>query len=222
MKLAKLTNVVLEYASSSNFGRLYERYNQLNFSEREILAKDLTRMSGSTILKDEYPRVPFCQLLVCSVPASIPVIERLITRFDNQIDYEVHFSLFCWLDSLQHVPQTELVSQFILRIPYMIGRYLLQVPVKTASAAWMAGDLLGDHWTVQPALPILLSMAVSARNVAGRLGALHGLEQIYRRVAIEERVLIDEAFELLRKDDRSERVRSSAGRTIERLQENFK
>jgi hypothetical protein len=45
-------------------------------------------------------RVYFIRFLVALFPRSLPVIESWLSRFEKPEDYEIHFTLFCYLDDI--------------------------------------------------------------------------------------------------------------------------
>ena len=95
---------------------------------------------GSTKASDEKQRVRNVQFLLATLPDSIDGIRTLLSRFEGWVDYEVHFSIFCWLDEVEEHPQ---LSQFRNEIPSLAEQYLCNVPQEVAKAAWMAGHFLG-------------------------------------------------------------------------------
>ena len=153
---------------------------------------------------DEVQRVCATKVLAALLPGSQRAIRRLLQLTDGVGAYEVHFSLFCALSDLEldEVPKGQLLES--------IGEYLRHVKSETAMAAWMAGDLLGDHWIGDEALTVLLHAAEHACFAAGRCGGLHGLEHRMGNAGTVERGRLVAFFREIVKTDRSERVRSYA------------
>jgi hypothetical protein len=108
------------------------------------------------------------------VPESSKTIKYLIQRNATQGDAEIHFSLFCFLDKLSTLPSE---STLEAELPLLLERYLIDSKSNYGSAAWMAGDLLGDHWPLRESMPILSKAAKQGRYVAGRVAAIHGIAQ---------------------------------------------
>ena len=105
-----------------------------------------------------------------------------------------------------------MAQSFAKEIPRLVESYLRDVPRETGFAAWKAGDLLGDHWRLDEAVPVLIRAAQSARFVAGRAGALHGLAHALGRkpdVAPYAKS-IRKLLSAVAKSDRSKGIRGSA------------
>ena len=113
-------------------------------------------------------RIAAAKMLIAMLPLSAPDIERYLHRRENRWCYELHFSVFCFLD---HVHSNQSLSELKDSVLRMVCDYLLAVPVNTAKAAWMAGDLLGDHWPGRESLDALKRIAIEARYAAGRNAA---------------------------------------------------
>lgn len=129
-------------------------------------------------------------------------------RTDDAFDFEVHFTLFCYLDGCQEMPRAASTRPEVLRL---VHAYLTSVRVGTARAAWMAGDLLGDHWQADDSLPVLLDLLESARYAAGREAALYGLETLLRNgISGDESQQVDRVLRRVAAQDRSPRLRRAA------------
>mgnify|MGYP001613245091 CR=1 FL=1 len=76
-----------------------------------------------------------------------------------------------------------------------------------AQAAWMAGNLLGDHWNLRESLPLLIQIAESARGVTGREAAVHGLSKALARCTDADYARITAKLERMTKNDPSPKVR---------------
>ena len=92
----------------------------------------------------------------------------------------------------------------------LVEAYLMSTNSAVASAAWMAGDLLGDHWDLRQSLPILTRLATQARYVAGRDAAIHGLSRALARARKASQWAIVQVLKDVSRHDRSRRVRSHA------------
>jgi hypothetical protein len=125
---------------------------------------------------NEELRIGAVKVLVAALPQSFPLIQQLLLDFSTSLAYEVHFTLFCFLDdALYRTPSYSVDRRTIRRLLRLVELYLNRVPSTRGSAAWMAGDLLGDHWRSGGAVDVLLRTAKNSRQEAGRLGAIHGL-----------------------------------------------
>lgn len=120
-------------------------------------------------------RVSAVRAIVALLPLSLDSITELLRNFSGTQDYETHYTLFCYLNWTQRVPEAASLKRSVL--PLLEG-YLMRVPRETARAAWMASDLLGCHWDATEALPILLRTARQAGHAAGREAAVLGLEKV--------------------------------------------
>ncbi len=120
-------------------------------------------------------RVSAVRAIVALLPLSLDYITELLKKFSGKQDFETHYTLFCYLDWTQRMPNAPGLKHSVL--PLLEG-YLMMVPRATAWAAWMAFDLLGCHWEMSEALPILLRTARQARYATGRSAAVSGLEDV--------------------------------------------
>ena len=148
--------------------------------------------------------------IVAGLPGTFPVVEQVMCDFDSNLWYEVHFTLFSALD------RVNLTERDQSRVLELIGRYLSNVKSEAGFAAWKAGDLLGDEWRSPRTLDLLKHLAVSAPYVAGRKGALHGLEESLRKVRSKERKKIRLLLRKIASSDSSREVRQSANCILKR------
>jgi len=178
-----------------------DRSRLLSLCERAFNELDLR--------KDKPTRVAAAKVMVALVPDSTDAIRHWINTKSGEDIYEVHFSLFCFLDQVPDLPRAE---EFSTEIPSLIEKYILEVKSETAYAAWMAGDLLGDHWNMEEALPILVKAAKEARFVAGRASAVHGLEHILQNLPKSDlrRKSVISLLREIAESDRSENVKAAA------------
>lgn len=160
-------------------------------------------------LTREFERVVFARIATLLLPGSMFVIEKILHRKESRIDYETHFSLFCYLDWVQVLPNQE---QYRTKVLDLVSTYLRECPRFTARAAWMAGDLMGDHWRSSESVPHLMKLAREARYVAGRCGSLHGLGRAIVKAEIERhtRDQIIATIEEVISTDQSKIVKSAA------------
>jgi hypothetical protein len=96
-----------------------------------------------------------------------------------------------------------------------VGCYLKNLKKETAAAAWMAGDLLGDHWKGKEADKILLKVVKTAASPAGRKGAIHGLSHLAEKSSKDEQSKILKVLTDVSQNDSDSQVRSYAKLTIE-------
>jgi hypothetical protein len=156
------------------------------------------------VLAKESDRVLFARLAVAFAPESDKIIRRALRNFNGRLAYEIHFSLFCFLDQLSKA------RDFAAQVPEVVGKYFQTVPRQTALAAWMAGDLLGDHMSGRQPLSTLSDVAVKAKYAAGRLGAIHGLQHIADDAKRRGAKRAISMLSYLAQTDKNSRVRTSA------------
>lgn len=187
-----------------------------DFERQDLLRRCNESVGVAAILSDEASRVVLARTLVALLPESYPTIAECLNRRSDDLDYEIHFSLFCYLDWITEIPKAREAVPDIL---HCLKDYLYQVSVDTAYAAWMAGDLLGDHWLLEESVPLLISTAQEARHSIGRLAAIHGIEYALKRTGISpsDHVNLNATLRTVAETDRSEVVRDSAIYLIERL-----
>lgn len=183
---------------------------------RSISAKDRRRLisvSRRALLesKIESSRAEECRVfatrvLVAGAPMSGTVIEEVLARRKSRRDFENLFSTFCVLEHLCYMPRTRALGKRVLT---MVEDFLASVRSNAAQAAWMAGDLLGDHWPEKDAISILKRIAVQGRYAAGREAAVSGLGMAMRK-RISSAKDKEELMSLLKQvmtNDRSKHVR---------------
>jgi hypothetical protein len=145
-------------------------------------------VSNRRSLTDEATRVIVAKITVALLPDSAVIIRAVLQKSPTSWLGELQFSLFVFLsDAPELLNQDQMQS-----LRSLVEHYLLSVRSKAAQAAWMAGDMLGDHWPLAESLPILLRVVRSAKHVAGREGALHGLAHAIERASKREQWAIAE------------------------------
>ena len=156
-------------------------------------------------------RIIFVKTVVSLIPETNQVIYDVLQRKKHRLDFELHFTLFCYIDDIFEVCATEATP-----ILMFIENYLMECNSKTARAFWMAGDLLGDHCPVETALPALLNVAQNGRYVAGRLGGLTGLSIIIKKYSTDRQIkqIILECLDNIYRHDRSKYVSKEANSII--------
>jgi hypothetical protein len=196
-----------------NLASIYDISSQVQHYEHHIrenlLAICNSAFNSVSSRKDEITRVACARVMVALVPDSIESIKYWINKITGEYIYEVHFSLFCLLDVVPELPNGKM---FAKEIPLIVEKYLMDIKSDTAHAAFIAGDLLGDHWHIAEALPVLIRLAQEARYIAGRSSAIHGLSHILSRLPASHSITKD-VVSLLAKisiKDPSNSVRLSA------------
>ena len=212
--LEQVKSVLSVEVPSVNMDEVLTAIDRVDDADREQLlgvCEEAFRHTWS--LRDPMDRIAYARVLVALLPTSLPLVGKWLARRGSAVDYEVHFSLFCYLDWCQELPEASSVGPAILDL---VSSYLVTVPADTARAAWMASDLLGDHWPASEAWPVLLDLTRRARYAAGRKAALSGIETVVRKGTTPAQAR--EAVSVLRRvslGDRSPAVRDMAARVME-------
>jgi hypothetical protein len=207
--LSRLSALLSLNPHLASFTDVAHRVETLTLLDRKrALSLGGRMLQNRTGRTNESARVAAAKTLVALAPDSAGTIRRLLDRQAGRGSYEAHFSLFCFLDEVHGLPRAAALAR---EVPSLIERYLKRAKVETAHAAWMAGDLLGDHWPVRDGLPILRKMATQARFAAGRSGAIHGLGRICARSKGRQRLGIERELAHLSRVDRSGTARAVAG-----------
>lgn len=180
------------------------------------LAACVAALDGDQTTKNERLRVAAVRAIVALLPLSLGAIAELLTRRQNRHHYEVHFTLFCYLDWSQEMLAASSVAKEAL---LLVEDYLMTVPRPTARAVWMAEDMLGEHWNEYEAMPVLIHIAQAAKYSVGRQTGLLGLEKMLGRLSAGEADYAD-VLALIAKvslSDRSRYVKEDANAVLDHL-----
>lgn len=174
----------------------------LNLCDRVVDQKSLT------LKENEEIRVSIIKLIVAAFPDSLGHIQKLLKKEYTREEYELLFTVFCFVDNLLHFPCSEKISKCTLSF---VREFMLTVKHKSNNAAWMAGDLLGAHWNLQASLPVLFEVSQRASYVAGREAAINGLAEAFKRTkSNHKRKNIINLLREINENDESKNVRLSA------------
>ncbi len=166
-------------------------------------------LSDPVLVRDEPLRFGAVQFLVDMLPATFPYVEKKLSNFSSPLWYENHFTLFSFFD------RSDLSVAHQKRILELTETYLNRVASQAGFAAWKAGDMLGDEWFAPETVEILERLIFSARYVAGRLGAIHGMQHALNIVPPSEEKRLLALMRKVAKEDRSAEVRDYANYTVE-------
>lgn len=179
-----------------------------HFISRRLVRELEHLASTSSAVKNEQSRVLVARLFVALLPASLFLIEsHLQTTNVSEETAELQFSIFV---ALSELPTLFSGSDLLSKVTDIVRRYLFGIDTNASQAAWMAGDLLGDHWPVSLALPVLLDASKAADHVPGREGAIHGLSHALSRTSKPDQWRIIQALKDVAASDRNDSVRRSA------------
>jgi hypothetical protein len=177
-----------------------------------LLCRDA--LSTQALRASEPARLAVLDVLLAFFPSSRDIIVKCLQETSDPTWYEVHFSLFVKLTQREMLCRSPMLRPLCRDTPRLASEYLRDVPTEQGGAAWMAGDVLGEHCRLSAALPLLLDALKTSRYAAGRSGALHGiahvLDRLERRNADTEQVL--GAVRDVRRQDKSRRVQRKADR----------
>lgn len=148
--------------------------------------------------------------LVALLPSSYAAVKRLLAIASPKAVYELHFSIF---GALNRSDFNELEQD---GVEYMLAEYLREVKSTAAYAAWKAGLVLGEDWLSPRTETLLRRLMRTARNPAGRLGAING----YRFIVQRRKTFTAEEFAVLNtvaERDKNLKVREQAEFDLNRL-----
>ena len=208
--IAFLNAEVGEDILKADYANVIAAVNQLAVEQKvAILAVCVSALSGPQPSNNEAVRIAAVRGIVALLPTSLAAIADLLSRCQNKHHYEVHFTLFCYLDWAQEMPDAFSLTEDVL---LLVENYLMTVPRKTARAAWMAGDMLGEHWNEQEAVPLLMKTAQGAKYSVGRLQSVFGLAHMLDRLPVESDThkSILKALRKISSSDPSKDVRKNA------------
>jgi hypothetical protein len=165
-------------------------------------------LSDEQLKRNENLRNGAVRLIMELLPKTFPVLERLLSDSSSPLWYEVHFTAF---NSLYRSDLNEIDQ---MRLLVLVEQYLMNAKSEAGAAAWKAGDMLGDEWYTPETLQILEKLVLSARYVAGRKGALHGIQHAMDEATPSEMKRIRSLLRKVASEDPSAEVRDYATYTL--------
>lgn len=181
--IAFLSAEVGEDILGAEYSRVVARVNPLDAEKKAaLLAVCVAALGGPQARGNDAVRIAAVRVIVALLPLSLGAIADLLNRRLNKHHYETHFTLFCYLDWAQEMPDASSLTQDVLRL---VENYVMTVSRRTARAAWMAADMLGEHWNEQEAMPLLVKAAQGAKHSVGRQLSVLGLEEMLDRLPVE-------------------------------------
>jgi hypothetical protein len=166
-------------------------------------------VSDPVLVRDEPLRLGSVRLIVDLLPGTFPWVEQQLSDFASPLWHENHFTIFNTWD------RADLSLKDQKRVLRLVEDYLMKVKSQAGFAAWKAGDMLGDEWFAPETVEILERLIFSARYVAGRLGAIHGMQHALNTVPPSEEKRLLALMRKVAKEDRSAEVRDYANYTVE-------
>lgn len=196
--------------------QLIERARRFdNKHKEEILDLCLSSLRTKQSKENEVSRVAVVRAIISLLPESLMIVKELVNKHSNKSDYETHFTLFCYLNWAQDIAEPPILKRDVLLI---LENYLLTVSYQTARAVWMVADLLGNHWNVAEALPLLLRTAQEAKYSVGRRGSVMGLENILGELPVttNDHKNILKVLQTISHTDKSKYVKEDATAAVAR------
>jgi hypothetical protein len=148
--------------------------------------------------------------LIAFLPTSHAVVQRLLLMSKPRSVFELHFSMFVALS------RSDFNGLEQDGVEYMLSEYLREVKSTASYAAWKAGLVLGEDWLSPRTEALLKRLMRTARNPAGRLGAING----YRFIVQRRKTFTPEEFAVLEavaERDKNLKVREQAEFDLNRL-----
>lgn len=194
-----------QYASSS----VLDELKKLDQAQQTVIEQCALRvLADQRLRRDEKLRTGAVRLIVALLPKTFPVLEKLLSDFSMSLWYEVHFTAFSSLD------RGDLSEADQKRVLTLVEKYLVNAKSEAGFAAWKAGDILGDEWYGPETVGILERLLSSARYVAGRNAALHGIQHAMNEVQPAERERLLSLVRKVASEDPSAEVRDYATYTL--------
>jgi len=194
-----------EYASSS----ILSEVRKLDADRQTMIEQCAVRVLANARLKrDEKLRNGAVRLVVALLPKTFPVLEKLLSDSSMPLWHEVHFTLFSALD------RGDISEADQRRVLAIVEQYLMNAKSEAGFAAWKAGDILGDEWYAPETVEILQRLLSSARYVAGRNAALHGIQHAMNEATPSEKKRLLSLVRKVASDDPSAEVREYATYTL--------
>ena len=207
-------------AAASSFVHEYAAMDVLKLRKHLMRGSPLVRetaielarlmLHSERYCKEKQTRIAAVKVIVAALPRTLHEMRYLLNKQSSRHSYEVHFTLFCYLD-LNELPRGETGRSRILSL---LKKYLMSASSDRGSAAWMCGDLLGDHWGTRRAIDALCDVAANAEHAVARDSAVHGLAHALDRVSPSQNKRIRKLLKSLAAADTSGRVRLSSRNTL--------
>ncbi len=177
--------------------------------QRAVKRYAMRVLRDSSLMRDSELRAASARVIVALLPESFAAFERFLSDSSTPFWYEAHFTAFVQLD------RSDLSEADQSRVLGLIETYLTLAKSQAGFAAWKAGDLLGDEWLSSETVRILEKLLFSAKYVAGRAGALHGIKHAITRASPSGRNRLSSLIRKVAAEDRSSTIRRSAELALE-------
>lgn len=158
----------------------------------------------SEVSEDEW--ISQAKLLLALLPETTELVRGLLGSQARR-DAELQFSLFCFLEELTRIPTARSLTR---EVPGLVETFVAARRTDWGMAAWMAGDLIGDHWPKATARRRLERVLNRGKFAAGRRAAIHGLAHLWARERGGDRDRLAGVLRRAAKGDRDAVVRQAA------------
>lgn len=196
---------------------LAEALREVDGCARDQMCHDLARrLNDPTCARNEDDRVASVKLLLALLPASTNIVVDCLSRHESMLDCEIQFSLFCFMDRLESVPEAKSVWQ---QVPEMASRYIERAKSDPCNAVWMAADLLGGHLPLAVGLPSLQRLSTKPLSAEGASALVHGIAEAVRRAEGGDRSALIDMLSAMALTSSSVRVRAAASLALGRFAE---
>jgi hypothetical protein len=194
---------------SSSIREIHGRIKNLGWRDRGSLLSKAKRILRDKQCHENLDiRIFAVKTVIALLPDSIKEIRFWFsdsTSSHYKHKHEVIFTLLCYLEEINEVPSiNKKVRHELLSI---VHGFLLYAKGDRQSSTWMAGDMLGDHWNRQEALPILLDVIDNGKYVDGRMSALGGIFKVCKKLP-DKQPLKKALLEKLKKNKTTDRSRT--------------
>ena len=193
------------YDSSS----ILELIRDLDSTKRKTLQScAVAVLADEQLRSNEKLRNGAVRLIIALLPETFPILQEMLSDNLSPLWYDTHFIAF---NSLERSNLSKANQQRVLAL---VERYLVNAKSEAGFAAWKAGDMLGDEWYAPQTVEILERLLSSARYVAGRNAALHGIQHAINEVTPSEKERLLSLVRRVASEDPSAAVRSYATYTL--------
>lgn len=176
--------------------------------DKNLVHDTLQALKTKQVANDDDARVAVVKVAIALLPVTSQSLLALLHK-RSQWHYEMHFTIFCFLDASARLAKAR---TFASRVPSIVERYLKSLRRDPADSAFMAAEMLGEHWDVKEAFRILSRVAKSPASAIGRKAAVGGLASIAARPEASKTVRqkANEIIEEVSRRDPNARVRAYA------------
>lgn len=145
---------------------LHDQVNHLSHNEGDTLILLCEKLLNDRDYgKVDSNRISVIKLLIALLPNSYYPIKRWLMLEGDNYYYEVQFTLFCFLDDvLSFVPILPEISEDIVN---EARDYLNRIPSDEAHNAFMAADMLCNHWRGEDGIRSLIDVVQHGPNPVG-------------------------------------------------------